>query len=122
MKHAILLLLCLLALLALVGCGDVKNAAVEPWAPSKLHSDGSINAAMRQTKRIFARRFDGCALTELAYAGDDGETITILASFDVDSTGGPDGVLNPNTHYTRYKFTFSRGLFGLWKLAENGYA
>lgn len=122
MKWALGLLLCLLSLLALVGCGDVKNAAVEPWEPSELHSDAAINAAMRQAKRIFARRFDGCTLTELAYAGDDSETITILASFDVDSTGGPDGVLNPNTHYTRYQFTFSRGLFGNWKLAENGYA
>lgn len=122
MKRSILLLLCLLSLLAFVGCGDVKNTAVEPWGASELHSDGSINAVMRQTKRLFARRFDGCTLTELAYAGNDGDTITILASFDVDSSGGPDGVLNPNTHYTRYKFTFSRGLFGNWKLTENGYA
>lgn len=122
MKRALGLLLCLLALLALVGCGNVKNAVVEPWEPSALYSDGEINAAVRAAKRVFSRRFDGCTLTELAYAGDDGEIITILASFDVDSTGGPDGVLNPNTHYTRYKFTFSRGLFGLWKLANNGYA
>lgn len=124
MKRALGLLLCLLSLLALVGCGDVKNAVVEPWGPSALYSDGEINAAIRAARRVFARHFGGCTLTELAYSEtrSSKDEITILAAFDVDASGGEEGALNPNSHYTRYQFTFSRGLFGLWKLANNGYA
>lgn len=124
MKRFLCLLLCLAALLALAACGETKNAAITAWERSELYSDREINSAMRAAKRVFSRHFGGCALTELSYSekySSDGE-ITIVAAFDVDASGGAEGTLNPNSHYTNYKFTFVRGFLGTWKLASNGYA
>lgn len=124
MKRILCLLLCLAMVAALVGCGDAKDARIAEWEPSAMHSDREINAAMRAVKRAFTRRYDGCTLTQLSYSERQSSSreITVLAVFDVDATGGADGVLNPNSHYTNYKFTFVRGLFGIWKLADSGYA
>lgn len=124
MRKLLCLVLCALALWSLVGCGDISHAEMQEPTDSSLYSEREIRAAMRATKRVFAHRFDGCILTELAYseAHSSDNELTILAAFDVDSTGGPDGVLNPDSHYSNYKFTFVRALFGAWKLADNGYA
>lgn len=124
MKRFLCLLLCLVALLALVGCGETKNASIAAWEDSTLYSDCEINAALRAAKRVFSRHFGGCALTELSYSEkySSDDEITIVAAFDVDASGGAEGALNPNSHYTSYKFTFVRGLLGIWKLADNGYA
>lgn len=124
MKRFLSLLLALLFILLLAACGETKDATIMPWEDSTLYSDREINAALRAAKRVFARYFDGCVLTELAYSekhSSDSE-ITILAAFDVDASGGAEGALNPNSHYTNYKFTFVRDLLGIWKLADNGYA
>lgn len=124
MKRFLCLLLCLAALLAIAACGKTKNAAITPWEDSTLYSNREINSALRAAKRVFAQHFDGCTLTELSYAPERSseDEIVIYAAFDVDAAGGPDGVLNPNSHYTNYQFVFTRGLFSRWKLADNGYA
>lgn len=124
MKRFLCLLLCLVALLALVACGETKDVTIMAWEPSELHSDGEINSALCAAKRVFACHFGGCALTELAYSEkhSSNSEITILAAFDVDASGGAEGTLNPNSHYTNYKFTFVRGFLGTWRLASNGYA
>lgn len=124
MKRFLCLLLCLATLLALVACGETKNAAITAWERSELYSDREINSALRAAKRVFARHFGGCALTELSYSEkySSADELTILAAFDVDASGGAEGTLNPNSHYTSYKFTFVRGALGTWRLSSNGYA
>lgn len=127
-------LLILLTLLALTGCGgNVDNVQISDWKPSEIYSNDDIEAAFQTVKDYFSQEFDGCTLTQLYYPGDiyadefnewaerygSDEAIIILSSFDVDSSGG-DGSLNPNSTYTDWKWVLIRSGGG-WEHADHGY-
>ncbi|MCD8254129.1 MAG: hypothetical protein LUC36_01090 [Oscillospiraceae bacterium] len=127
-------LLLLLMLIALTGCGgNVDNVQISDWKPSEIYSDDDIEAAFKAVKDYFSQEFDGCTLTQLYYPGDSyadefnewaerygsDEAIVILSSFDVDSSGG-DGSLNPNSTYTDWKWVLIRSGGG-WEHADHGY-
>lgn len=130
MKRLIALLLCVLLL---TGCGRGDVSSVKRVVgESEMYTEAEIKRAMNKVKGFFAAEFSGCTLTELRYdeervgewqrewAEDYGaEIIVLLATFDVDETGG-DGSLNPNSTYTRYQWILSKTLFG-WEIRDWGY-
>lgn len=130
MKRMIALLLCALLL---TGCGGGDVSEVDRVVgESALYTPLEIKSAMNKVMGFFKAEFDGCTLTELLYdeetvgerqrawAEDYGaEVIVLLATFDVDETGG-DGSLNPNSTYTKYQWVLSKSIFG-WEIRDWGY-
>lgn len=130
MKRMIALILCVL-LLAGCGGGDVSHVERVVGA-SEVYTEAEIKSAMNKVKGFFMSEFEGCTLTELRYdeekvgarqkawAEDYGaEVIVLLATFDVDESGG-DGSLNPNSTYTKYQWILAKTLFG-WEIRDWGY-
>lgn len=133
-KLLVMLLLCAM-LLGLTACGgDVSKVQVQLWEESCLYDDKEIHSAINEAIRYFKKNFDGCTLTEITYAGDDvtaahgewaerhdaDETIVLISSFDVDSSGG-DGSLNPNSTYNGWNWILVRDTGGRWRHVDHGY-
>lgn len=130
MKRMIALLLCALLL---TGCGGGDVSEVDRVVgESELYTPLEIKSAMNKVMGFFKAEFDGCTLTELRYDEEKvgerqsawaekygAEVIVLLATFDVDETGG-DGSLNPNSTYTKYQWVLSKSTFG-WEIRDWGY-
>lgn len=133
MKKALSLLLCAAVLLALAACGSVKNVQVTEIS-SELYSQKDIDAAIRVIKRDFRRKWDGCTLTGIAYAGDDvsqdhtqwaerngaDEVLVLTSTFDVAEKGASPS-LNPGSTYARWMWILVRSDGGAWRHVDHGY-
>ncbi len=133
-KKTVCVMLCMLLIFSLSGCGGtVKDVNTHP-VESELYSEEDIETAMDTVKKEFKRDWSGCTLTELYYAGDDRsknhrdcadrngaeEVLVLYSSFDVDSSGG-DGSLNPNSTYSDWNWILVRTNGGKWQLVDYGY-
>ena len=134
MKKLIALMMALLCVMSLVGCGgDVKNVKITEYTSEK-YSNDEIKDAIDVAIDYFTKEFEGCTLTEITYLGDDEnddwqefadrnnatDVIVLVSSFDVDASGG-DGSLNPNSTYTNWKWILVRTDGGKWKHVDHGY-
>lgn len=134
MKRFLSLLLSVLLLLALAGCGgSVKDVQIQEM-PSELYTQKDIDAAIDVIKKEFSRNWKGCTLTEIGYAGDDvsqehaewaerndaDEVIVLTSSFDVDESGASP-TLNPGQTYTRWMWILVRSNGGKWRHVDHGY-
>ena len=135
MRKTTILLLLLTALLTLCACGgDVSKVNISIPEKSDLYTTKEIEDAIDTAMDYFKKEFDGCTLTEIAYAGDDrsndyaewaqriggDEVIVLVSSFDVDASGG-DGSLNPNSTYTKWMWILAREEGGKWQHVDHGY-
>lgn len=135
MRKTTILLLLLTALLTLCACGgDVSKVNISIPEKSDLYTTKEIEDAIDTAMDYFKKEFDGCTLTEIAYAGDDrcndyaewaqridgDEVIVLVSSFDVDASGG-DGSLNPNSTYTKWMWILAREEGGKWQHVNHGY-
>ena len=134
MKKLIALMMALLCVMSLVGCGgNAKNVKTTEYTSEK-YSDDEIKDAIDVAIDYFTKEFEGCTLTEITYLGDDEnddwqefadrnnatDVIVLVSSFDVDASGG-DGSLNPNSTYTNWKWILVRTDGGKWKHVDHGY-
>lgn len=134
MKKIIRLILCTAAALFLCACGGRVDTVKTHEVSSEIYLQEKIAAAVDVIKKEFARRWNGCTLTEIYYAGDEktadhqewadrngaDEVIVLISSFDVDSTGG-DGSLNPNSTYKNWMWILVRTDGGEWIHVDHGY-
>lgn len=135
MRKTTILLLLLTALLTLCACGgDVSKVNISIPSESNLYTTNEIEDAIDTAMDYFKKEFDGCTLTEIAYAGDErcngytewaqriggDEVIVLVSSFDVDAFGG-DGSLNPNSTYTKWMWILAREEGGKWQHVDHGY-
>lgn len=135
MRKTTILLILLTALLTLCACGgDVSKVNISIPEESDLYTTKEIEDAIDTAMDYFKKEFDGCTLTEIAYAGDDrsndyaewaqriggDEVIVLISSFDVDASGG-DGSLNPNSTYTKWMWILAREEGGKWQHVDHGY-
>lgn len=108
-KHLLILLLCVLCLLTLCGCGDmaviggadgptavmvssgkplfrrgnVNHVLVESPA-SDIYSEEELDAAIAAAVEYFHDYFGGCTLESIAYTGDERSTSCDAAQYGVD--------------------------------------
>ncbi len=134
MKKIIRLVLCAAAALFLCACGGRVDTVETHEVSSEIYSQEEIEAAVDVIKKEFGRRWNGCTLTEIYYAGDEktadhqewadrnaaDEVIVLISSFDVDSTGG-DGSLNPGSTYKNWMWILVRTNGGEWVHVDHGY-
>lgn len=134
MKKIIRLILCAAAALFLCACGGRVDTVETHEVSSEIYSQEEIAAAVDVIKKEFGRRWKGCTLTEIYYAGDEktadhqewadrngaDEVIVLISSFDVDSTGG-DGSLNPDSTYKNWMWILVRTNGGEWVHVDHGY-
>ena len=134
MKKLIALIMALLCVMSLVGCGgNAKNVKITEYTSEK-YSNDEIKDAIDVAIDYFTKEFEVCTLTEITYLGDDEnddwqefadrnnatDVIVLVSSFDVDASGG-DGSLNPNSTYTNWKWILVRTDGGKWKHVDHGY-
>jgi len=134
MKKVIIFLVCTVMTLSLCACGgNVKNVNVVD-VESEIYTSDDINSAIETIIKEFDKKWKGCTLKEIYYAGDEispnyqdwadrnnaEEVIVLLSSFDVDSSGG-DGALNPNSTYTGWNWILVRNNGGQWRHVDHGY-
>lgn len=134
MRKYIAVIMVIISLLSLAGCGgDVSEVKVSEYQ-SETYTDKEIESAIEVAKDYFKKEFKGCTLTEISYAGDEkstdyvewaervegDEVIVLTSSFDVDSSGG-DGSLNPNSTYSGWMWILARSNGGEWKHVDHGY-
>ena len=133
MKKLVTLLLTVVLVLSLTGCGELSVSFAIVGEKSKVYTETDINEAMDVVLDCFRKEFDGCTLLELGYAGDDtraeqkewatqydaDECILLVCSFE---TNGRQDVLNANSTYENYKWVLTRTGGGEWEIKTNGYA
>lgn len=115
--------------------GNVENVNIIE-VESELYTADEIDAAIRTIISEFDRKWGGCTLNEIYYAGDiknaayqdvrehgtpADEVIVLLSSFDVDSSGGSDGSFNPDSTYDNWMWILTRTSGGKWKHIDHGY-
>ena len=129
MKRVVTLLLAMLLVLSLMGCGQTFARIREK---SEIYTEEEIEEAFDVVLKEFRREFDGCTLIEMGYAGDEtrseqkewaaqykaDECIILVCSFETDGRMGP---LNPNSIYENYKFILTRTGGGKWIVQTAGY-
>ncbi len=130
----IIKLIMFFVLLSLSACGgSVKNVNIIE-VQSDYYSSNEINSAIETIVKEFDKKWDGCTLNEIYYAGDDvsigyqewadrngaDEVIVLMSSFEVDSSGG-DGTLNPNSTYDGWIWILIRYTDGPWRHVDHGY-
>ena len=135
MKKCIPILLVLILILSFSGCGrgDVSKVNVVN-RQSGIYMEWEIRSAVEVAVDYFEKEFDGCALLEIGYAGDEkgeafiewanqygvDQVIVLLSSFEVGPEGG-DGSLNPNDTYRNWQWVLGRNGAGQWKCLTHGY-
>lgn len=132
MKKIIALVLALVCVVGLVGCGsednkkptDTDNAQIKyTIGHSEVYDESSIKEAFSAVEKKFSEVFVGCTLTELSYNEEienrfadkrakyatesDLELIVLLSTFTTDENGG-DGSLEPNATYTGWQWYLVR--------------
>lgn len=142
MKKLIALVLCLVLILALVGCGNAATANVEiDYGVSSVYSEEDMNAAIEIIKEQI-NSWEGCELHSLSYSSDDScnntdniawmndleeandneevftQCIVFESSFRSPKRGG--GAWAANEEYT-WSWWLARGEGGEWKLMTWGY-
>lgn len=134
MKKYMCAVLSMLVVLSLSACGGTVSEAKTQSVDSKLYSQQEITSAIEVIKKEFKSEMKGCTLTEIYYAGDDfskdhqewadrhtaDETLVLLSSFHVGSSGG-QGCLNPNSTYRDYMWILVRTNGGQWQHVDGGY-
>ncbi len=134
-KRWVVLGLAAVLLLAFTACGGgyVKKVMIEDWT-SDIYTDKEIREAMDVVVRYFHYEFDNCALTRLAYAGDDTQStaaewarqygkdqvIILVSDFTVEDGGG-DGSLTPGKEYTNWQWILARNEGERWQHMDHGY-
>lgn len=134
MKKYIPIILSIICILSLAGCGgDISDVKILEYQ-SEIYTNEDIEDAIEITKKYFKKEFSGCMLTEITYAGDEksvdyaewaernnaDEVIVLISSFDVDSSGG-DGSLNPNSTYSNWNWILVRSNGDKWQHVDHGY-
>lgn len=114
--------------------GNIDNVS-EGFIKSENYSEEEIKNAMNIVKNNFKKDFKGCTLTDLWYAEsatrneeeewakqyNADEAIVLLSNFEVDSSGGSHGALNPNATYTEWKWILVRNKSSeKWELRTGG--
>ena len=113
--------------------GDIGNVQ-RTISTSEFFSEQDINEAMDIVEKKFISDFKGCILTDLWYDEsvsvsesdewskqyDADESIVLLSTFDVDSSGG-DGSFNPNDTYSNWNWILVRNKGSEWELKTWGY-
>lgn len=125
-----------LAMLMLVcGCGGNVRGVDKCIGPSEIYTEREIESAMNTVVRHFRWNFEDCVLTEIRYdeafseksSGEWAEScgaeqaIVLTSSFEVGSSGGDGGSLEPNSTYTGWQWILARNGHGRWKLITCGY-
>ena len=101
---------------------------------SKIYSKNDIDNAIDETLNYFKENFEGCSLLELEYIGDEEnngytdwarrnnkeQVIVFVSSFNVDSSGGEHGALNPNSKYEGWKWILVKNENEYWKCVDCG--
>lgn len=133
MRKLVVMLLILVALLTLAGCGGVVQGVEKDYGESEIYSTAEINSAMNVVISHFKRNFNDCILQKLWY--DEKRSfaeaqqlaqrygvrdVIILYSDYYVSPGGGDGSLNTNYTYTNWNWILVRDGLG-WKLQDWGY-
>lgn len=134
MKKLFSLCAVMVIVLCLSACGgNVKNVNIVE-VESNIYSSEDIKSAIDKIIHEFDKKWNGCTLKEIYYAGDDylsnfeehkerydaDEVIVLLSTFDVDSSGG-DGSLDPNSTYEDWNWILVRDSGGKWKYVDHGY-
>ena len=102
---------------------------------SKIYSKNDIDNAIDETLNYFKENFEGCSLLELEYIGDEEnngytdwarrnnkeQVIVFVSSFNVDSSGGENGELNPNSKYDDWNWILVRNENENWEHVDHGY-
>lgn len=130
MKKIIALVLALVCVVGLVGCGSKDNKKQPDNAQikytighSEVYDENSIKEAFSAVEKKFSEVFVGCTLTELSYNEEienrfadrrakyatesNLELIVLLSTFTTDENGG-DGSLEPNATYTNWQWYLVR--------------
>ncbi len=109
--------------------GDASSAVTRE-VESNLFTREEIASAIDAAKNYFSSEFEGCTLIEIYYAGDEisafetqsheCETLVLVSTFDVDSSGG-DGSFNSDSTYDNWKWFMTRDPSGSWTVYDYGY-
>lgn len=142
MKRLIAMVLCLLFVISLAGCGkgNTKNLVID-YGTSSIYTKDDMDEAIDVIKKQFGS-FEGCELHSLSYTSDDAcnnedniawmneleeandnkESFTQCISFDSSfrSPKNGGGAWNANEEYT-WSWWLVRSEGGTWKLMTWGY-
>jgi len=137
MRKILIIILCGFIILSTTGCktsgGNISNVKIKDVESTK-YSKEDIYAAIDTIIKEFEKDWDGCTLKEIYYAGDETssnhqdwakrnnkkETIVLLSTFEVDSSGG-DQSLNPNETYNNWNWILVRNKGENWIHVDHGY-
>ena len=114
--------------------GDISNVNII-LKESEIYSNEDINSAVDIALKYFKKNFKGCSLLEIGYIGDEinnnysnyakinnkEEVIVLTSSFNVDSSGGENGELNPNSKYDDWNWILVRNENENWEHVDHGY-
>ena len=134
MKKLVTLLLAVLLVLSLAGCGRISSSLEITCDTSQIYSKEDIYEAMDVVEDYFRREFDGCTLLSIGYLGDDkrsymtgfakqynaAEVIVLVSDFETGPSGG-DGSLNANDTYRNWKWVLAKNSNGAWEHKTHGY-
>ena len=142
MKRLIAMVLCLLFVISLAGCGkgNTKNLVID-YGTSSIYTKDDMDEAIDVIKKQFSS-FEGCELHSLSYTSDDAcnnedniawmneleeandnkESFTQCISFDSSfrSPKNGGGAWDANEEYT-WSWWLARSEGGTWKLMTWGY-
>ena len=143
MKRIIKLVLSLICIFGLVGCGDNSISEVKiDYGNSALYSEEDMNAAILLIKDTFSA-WEGCELHSITYVSDDecnSENIAwmnelaaandlneqfdqcIMFKSDFHSPKNNSGPWNADEEYTGWGWWLARSKGGPWRLMTCGYA
>lgn len=144
MKKVFTYIFLMLFCMSLVSCsqaGKTDNVKVNIGQSVKFSKE-EINSAVDCVKKKF-RSFDGCDLKKLWYDEDNANStieeylrcghgsvngikaenvIVLLSDFYVDSSGGPNECMNPNSPYNNWGWILTRrSKSSSWKVDDWGY-
>ena len=133
MKKIIAIILFMITVLSLTGCGEKPIQTVIRKVDSELYSQEEINAAIDTIQKELKEQWKGCTLTEVYYAGDEicqkeadsyetqnADVMVLLSSMYVARNGG-DGSLNTDYTYENWNWILVRSNNGEWIHVDHGY-
>lgn len=140
-KKPLALLLSVICILGLAGCGKEAPEVKIDYGTSSIYTEADMNAAIDLIKKEF-NTWDGCELHSISYSSDDEcsesnvawmneleeandakETFTqcimFRSNFHSPKKGG--GAWNADEEYTGWQWWLARSEGGQWKLMTWGY-